>query len=521
MDYNKQTARRLTLIILVFFAVASAIVVALWHIAGALFENGSVTNYSFWVISTLLLLYFLARLLSNVALKPLRTLFNVIVFAGHSNRGGAAPNTDKLHLGRKLVTSLARQVYDLASISKQSIETTAQPKGAATTPALAQTAPASSAILDHIAMPLIGIDSAQNVTIINRVACEYLNKKPEEVIGKPIFDAMSLSFQSEETFELWLKNSQANVAVGSRVWERVRIVDETGSPQKQFDLVASFSKNNQTGTETMLAVYDRSQKYLRDDSEVSFVALAVHELRTPLTVLKGYIEVFEDELGPTLSPELASFMHKMKASAQQLTAFVGNILNVARVEEDQLSLKLQQYKWQDIINYAVQDLQLRAEVNGKHIEVKTADNLPPVAVDRISIHEVINNLVDNAIKYSDKSDKIVITSSLNGSGMVEVSVRDYGIGIPAAVMPDLFQKFYRSHKSKVQIGGTGLGLYLCKALIGAHGGHIWVRSKEGEGSTFSFTIQPYDKVKHEQAEGQDGIMRGAHGWIKNHSLNRQ
>jgi signal transduction histidine kinase len=184
-------------------------------------------------------------------------------------------------------------------------------------------------------------------------------------------------------------------------------------------------------------------------------------------------------------------------------------------------LSLQEYSWQEIVKVAVEDLSLRAGVYGIHIETNIAPNLPTVAVDRISVHEVINNLVDNAIKYSNKSDHIVITSVLNSEGFVETSVQDFGIGIPAAVIPDLFQKYYRSHKSRVQISGTGLGLYLCRAIVGAHGGNIWVRSKEGEGSIFSFTLQVFDKVKHEQVDGQDGIMRGAHGWIKNHTLNRQ
>src|SRR5690606_9555212 len=107
---------------------------------------------------------------------------------------------------------------------------------------------------------------------------------------------------------------------------------------------------------------------------------------------------------------------------------------------------------------------------------------------------VINNLVDNAIKYSDKADRIAVTASLNSDGLVETSVTDYGIGIPSSVMGNLFQKFHRSHKSSMQVGGTGLGLYLCKAIITAHSGNIWVRSKEGEGSTFSFTLMPYDRM---------------------------
>ena len=89
-------------------------------------------------------------------------------------------------------------------------------------------------------------------------------------------------------------------------------------------------------------------------------------------------------------------------------------------------------------------------------------------------------------------------------------------------MPNLFTKFYRDHRNRAQIGGTGLGLYLSKAIVTAHGGTMWVRSKEGEGSTFGFTLMPYDKLAAEHKEGPDqGITRSAHGWIKNHSLYRR
>jgi signal transduction histidine kinase len=165
-------------------------------------------------------------------------------------------------------------------------------------------------------------------------------------------------------------------------------------------------------------------------------------------------------------------------------------------------------------------LQLRARVHNIELELTVAENLPQVAVDRISMHEVINNLIDNAIKYSGASKRIVINSQANSQGLIETSIQDFGIGIPESVINQLFQKYHRSHRSSTQISGTGLGLYLCKALVSAHGGNIWVRSKEGQGSIFTFTIIPYDQISKEQAAGEDGIIRGAHGWIKNHSLYR-
>src|SRR5690606_35941113 len=101
---------------------------------------------------------------------------------------------------------------------------------------------------------------------------------------------------------------------------------------------ASFSKDNSAGNEAVLVLFDRSGAYSIQDKATTFVAVAVHELRTPLTMLRGYIELFEDELGDSLSPEHKAFMNKMSAASQNLSAFVSNILNVARIEEDQLTL---------------------------------------------------------------------------------------------------------------------------------------------------------------------------------------
>jgi signal transduction histidine kinase len=166
-------------------------------------------------------------------------------------------------------------------------------------------------------------------------------------------------------------------------------------------------------------------------------------------------------------------------------------------------------------------MQLMANVRGIQLTLKIDDKLPTVAVDRVSIYEVISNLIDNAIKYSGTSKKIDIRSYLNRNGLVETTVKDYGVGIPEASISNLFQKFYRNHRSRAQIGGTGLGLYLSKTIMDAHSGHIWVRSKAGEGSVFGFSLQPYSQVASTQ-ENQDNndIVRNAHGWIKNHSLYR-
>lgn len=484
------------------------IVVASWIIISGFFGLETPISIIILAFIGIFSVYLSTVVITSLSSSPVEMICSIIDYASHDNRDQQQPEINDLKFGRELITAQSLQVYDLASSMTKSTDVAEK-----------DLSHVASQILDSVPTPLFGVDTNMIVTLVNKSGAIYIGKSQSDIIGKPLYDCLNLSFQSDETYSDWLSKVKTTTVTANKTWTRVRhkITEDTS---KQFDLVASFSSNNQSGTESTLAIFDKTEEYTNDDQDVSFVALAVHELRTPLTLMRGYIEVFEDELGPTLNPELTEFMHKMQVSAQQLGAFVSNILNVARIDENQLVLKLRKEDWKEIINEAVGSLNLRAQVHGKHIDLQIADDLPPVASDRVSAHEVINNLVDNAIKYSGNSEKILVTSQLNSDGLVETSIQDFGIGIPESVMTNLFQKYHRSHKSSSQVGGTGLGLFLCKALVNAHGGNIWVRSKEGEGSIFTFTLIPFDQVSAEQVEGEDGIIRGAHGWIKNHSLYR-
>ncbi len=470
----------------------------------------SVAILAGYVTASIVIAVPLTNAITSLTLKPLANVRQAILHVGKTASSQPAPNIDSVHVGHELVSNLALQIYDLASKSGQGD----QAVSSASTLLAGQ-------ILNLTPVPVVSVTAKGELHSINEAAALYLGIAKEQIPllhGKDINDVLPLSFPSERTYEQWLHEQQASVVRSTTTWERVRLVDANGTPTHQFDMAASFIKGG--AVESVITFFDRTHVYNSDDSQISFVAMAVHELRTPLTIMRGYIEVFEDELGPQLNPELKDFMHKMNASARQLTTFVSNILNVARVEENQLILTLHQQDINQILTTAAADLELRAQVHDLHINLQLAPQLPAVAADRTSIHEVINNLVDNAIKYGSKGKVITITSQLLPNNMVAVSVQDFGDGIPQALVPKLFDKFYRSHRSKGQVGGTGLGLYICKAMVNAHGGDISLQTKEGEGSTFTFTLEVYDETKHAVGQSQDGIMRGAHGWIKNHSLYR-
>jgi signal transduction histidine kinase len=444
--------------------------------------------------------------------QPLEAVWQAILHLNPEQQGITAPQIDKLKVGQELVASLASQVYQLANDATKAAQEEQRMQADLSRNFIAQNLP----------LPLMVLDASETVIFANQAAAAYVGLPPADMMGKNVYMILDMSFPSTDTFDTWLKSVKNTNATASSSWERVRLNVRDSHPTRLFDMAAYYNRDNPEKNETMLVLFDHTKAYSQDEQAISFVALSVHELRTPLTLLRGYIEVFQEELGDQLDDEMKDFMHKMQSQSEQLTAFVNNILNVARVEEDQLTLQLQEEDWDTTLRSSIEAMSMRAKVRGITLKCSVQTGLPSVGVDRLSIREVINNLIDNAIKYSGDSKVIEIDTHLSKEGLVETTVRDYGLGISNNIMANLFTKFYRDHRNRAQIGGTGLGLFLSKSIVDAHGGSIWVQSKEGEGSTFGFTLMPYAQLAEElKQSGNNEITRGAHGWIKNHSLYRR
>lgn len=151
-------------------------------------------------------------------------------------------------------------------------------------------------------------------------------------------------------------------------------------------------------------------------------------------------------------------------------------MNVSHYDRRHLNLHLKEEKLKNIYASISDDLELRARTHHRLLNVSIPDDLPTVAADRGSINEVIVNLVDNAIKYSNEGGLVIVNASVEGD-FVKVIVKDNGIGIPGSLISHIFDKFYRSHRSRENTVGTGLGLYIAKAIIESHDGNISVRSE--------------------------------------------
>lgn len=512
MNHFKRYARHASVVLFISLFVPGGIALGSFIFLREVSEAGLGISIALSVIAMTSATLFMQALLRPVLLEPVEKLWQAIWHVSPGKSVAPAPKLEGMKLGRELVSTLVMQVYDLASRG-------GSPAGAATQDGTPTSQPHN--LLEQLPLAVIILDKERNVTGANSAVADLLALPKEKIDGKNIYDVLRLSFMTDDTFDTWLQESAAHRATDTHTWEHVRVNLDDTKTVKQVDMAAAYSKNGTDGNEVVIVLFDHSKTYGAQDQATSYVALAVHELRTPLTVLRGYIEVFEDELGGQLNPELREFMRKMSAASQSLGAFVSNILNVARVDENQLVLTLREDEWSTVLSRIIKDLELRASVRGKVIELAIEPNLPKVGIDKISMYEVVSNLVDNAIKYSGQSPKVIVKASLGKDGTIETVVQDFGMGMPESTLKELFTKYYRSHRSRNAVGGSGLGLYLVKAIVTAHGGSVWVSSKEGEGSTFGFSLQPYTNVASEAEKSKDGIERQASGWIKNHSLYRQ
>lgn len=329
---------------------------------------------------------------------------------------------------------------------------------------------------------------------------------------------ITLSFDDGQNLNQWIRQARSKVT-DYQLWQKVADTEIATEERQFYDVVANFRQGEEV--ETMIILINRTADYIVEEEDFDFIAFATHELRGPITVIRGYLEILEQELKPMISSEQQQIFDRLVVSSNRLSTYINNILSVSKYDRKHLQVFIHEETVSDIVDSVVDDLKLRASTQQRLLTFELENKLPTVAADKSSIGEVIVNLVDNAIKYSHEGGAIVVNAILKGD-FVEVSVTDHGIGMPSNVVNNLFKKFYRSHRSRETVAGTGIGLYLSKAIIDSHGGYISVKSEVGEGSVFTFGIPTYasvaDKIKDSDGQNQAIIRQQHEGWIKNHGL---
>ena len=217
-----------------------------------------------------------------------------------------------------------------------------------------------------------------------------------------------------------------------------------------------------------------------------FAAQASHELRTPITAIQGYLELVLEE-SDALSDDDRGYLEVVLRSTQRLSALVGDLLMVNKVEVGQLTLDLAEIELGDVVRQAAHLHEAAAARKGLRLLVDAGEALPCVTADRERIGQVLDNLLSNAIKFTETGEIRVSTSVLHDR--VQVHVADSGVGISSEDLPQVFQRFFRTSQSvKKAVPGTGLGLAIAKSIVELQGGELSVTSREGQGSSFTVSL---------------------------------
>jgi signal transduction histidine kinase len=227
-----------------------------------------------------------------------------------------------------------------------------------------------------------------------------------------------------------------------------------------------------------------------DKMKDEFVSITSHELRTPMTAIQGYLWMLRSGRGGKLTDKQSGYLAKAERGSERMVRLINDMLDVSRIEQGRMVLKREEFDIKLLIQEVLEEARLKANVKRLPLTfLAVAEKLPKVSADRQRVREVLVNLLDNAIKFTTKGS--VTVDAYPQGPFLKISITDTGRGISQEDLPRLFKKFGRLETSFVtaaEAGGTGLGLYISKALVERMGGKTGVESEVGKGSTFSFTL---------------------------------
>ncbi len=495
-DYSRNHTRRIRRAWFAMIIITTAIFCSMIYLA----TNDLATSLLLSVPPLVLQVVTLLLILPP-ALEPLDILSRAVTHVSKQVSDVVPPNVNGTHHEKTGLKLMVDTIYEIATRT----EVPDDDKNADSKKIMLS-------LLRDLPIGVVALDAKRSIVYANNNAPVLTNERGKTDI--------KLLFDGEDTLDRWLKEAPERSVSESKYWPRTpsALPDETN--RRIYDVFAQYNGNTANGVDTVIVAVDRTEQYARAEDDMDFVSMAAHELRGPITVIHGYIDVLREELEPKLQPDQVALFERLSVSASRLTGYINNILNVARYDRRHLKISLREDSLAAIYTLIEPDLLLRASTQNRLLQVTIPPDLPTVAADRNSLSEVMTNLVDNAIKYSHEGGLVQVTAAVDGD-FVKCSIKDTGIGMPASVVSGLFTKFYRSRRSRQNVAGTGLGLYISRAIIESHGGSIGVRSTENEGSVFTFSVPIYSTVAEKllaDENSNQGIINSGGGWIKNHAM---
>ena len=265
----------------------------------------------------------------------------------------------------------------------------------------------------------------------------------------------------------------------SEITRRGRVLSVTLAPYGALD-----------GEGGVIAViHDITEQRRLDDARREFVANVSHELRTPLTNIRSYTETLLDAAGDIPLETEKQFLGVISSESERMARIVTDLLTLSKLDYGRMELRMTRFSLSDLLKKVANAMRLTIQDSGHEMAVEAPDDLPQIVGDRERIEQVVVNILSNAVKYTPSGGHIRLAACALAGNRVRITVEDDGVGIPAADVPRLFERFYRVDKARSRAaGGTGLGLAIAKEIVEQHEGKIALASEYGKGTTVTITL---------------------------------
>jgi NtrC-family two-component system sensor histidine kinase KinB len=417
-------------------------------------------------------------LLSNLLVRPVRQMMEATQKISEGNYDVQIPLRSSDELG-SLADQFNSMVKKLKSYHDLNIDQIVTEKRK------------SDAIIRSIDDGIVVVDNQFKVTDVNPTAAKALHLEPDQMQNRHILEVV----QYEDLFYYVKQTIETGRSPTIEERRNILTIEREGKQcHYQFSITPVHGKlGSLLGAVLLLRDVTRLTELDRLKSE--FVMTASHELRTPLTSIGMSIKLLLERTTEKLNEKEQQLLLAAHEDLQRLKTLVSNLLDLSKIEAGKMEMEFENISLLALCENAVGVLKSQVNAKGICLTLDLPQHLPPVKADVNKIIWVLTNLLSNALHYTERGGSIRVAAEQLGP-YVQVSVSDNGPGIPFEVQSKIFDKFVQI-KSNKALGGSGLGLTICKEIVRAHGGTIWVDSTPGEGSTFTFTLAAQEKFEKE------------------------
>ena len=378
--------------------------------------------------------------------------------------------------GSSEITNITNNLNDLSEVIRLTQEN------------LEQESKRLNSILSYMTDGVLATNRRGQITMINDMAKKQLGVQKEDVLNKSILELLKLEDEYElrdlitQIPELMIDSQDAN---GEYLSLRVRFA----LVRRESGFISGL----------VAVLHDTTEQEKEERERRLFVSNVSHELRTPLTSVKSYLEALDE--GALYDPVAPDFIKVSLDETNRMMRMVTDLLHLSRIDNATTRLDVELINFTAFITFILNRFdKMRSQDEEKKYELVRdyPINSVWIEIDTDKMTQVIDNILNNAIKYSPDGGKITVSMKTTDDQMI-LSIKDQGLGIPKQDLPKIFDRFYRVDRARSRAqGGTGLGLAIAKEIIKQHNGFIWAKSEYGKGSTFTIVL-PYDKdaVKEE------------------------